>query len=278
MILKRSMEPDVKPKKGDLVKMHYVGRFSDGSCFDSSRWRQKPFEFVLGETEVIDGWDIMLETMAIGEIADLRIPPGYAYGEAGVEGYVPPNESLSFEVELLDIGTPMDPEPEESKAAEPAAEQSTPFFWDEVEDRESGKGRGYAWQATGSGSEICVTVPLSKDIKVKEVKVDIRTFSLSCKIGSETVIDSKVSQDVDMDESHWDFDVKDGNPYLLIYLAKLDPSKKWESLLEGGDEAPAESIDDVDMEVIDVDAALRMANAAVQKGTSRQAPTVIDTD
>jgi len=214
--------------------------------------------------------------MALGEVAQFRIPPDYAYGEVGAYLgdvlIVPPNETLSFEVELLDIGTPIEePEPEEAVTEEEAEEEEPEsdekiWFWEKDPERESGQGIGWAWQATGSGKEICVSVPVPADATIKQIKVDIRTFSLQCKIGNKVIIDHKISEDVDMDDSSWVVDVKDDKPYILIYLAKLKPEVKWESLLLGGDpkEAPAPEV--VEADVVDVDAALRAANAATRKG------------
>ncbi|CAK0816260.1 unnamed protein product, partial [Prorocentrum cordatum] len=272
-IIKRPVDAKETPKKGDMVVMHYVASLSDGTVFDSSRYRKERFQFVLGESEVIDGWDILVGTMALGEIAQFRIPPDYAYGEAGAkygdEVIVPPNETLTFEVELLDIGTPKEEEQVEEEP-EPESDEKT-WFWEKDPERESGKGIGWAWQATGSGKEICVSVPIPKDTTVKQIKVDIRTFSLLCKIGSQVFIDSKISQDVDMDDSYWVVDVKDDKPYLLIYLAKLNKEVRWESLLLGGDPVDAPAPKAVEADVVDVDAALRAANA-----TTRSSPGIID--
>merc|ERR1712032_605435 len=128
-------------------------------------------------------------------------------------------------------------------------------------------GPGYAWQATGTGKEILVTVPMPKDITIKEMKVDIRTFSLLCKVGDKVVIDHKVSQDVDMDDSHWDIELKDDTPYLLIYLAKLKPEVRWESLLQGGDPKESSKPDMIEPDVVDVDAALLAVNSASRRGS-----------
>lgn len=87
---------------GQTVKVHYVGTLTDETKFDSSRDRNEPFEFTLGGGEVIQGWDQGLVGMKIGGIRKLTIPPELGYGSADL-GKIPPNSTLNFEVELLEI-------------------------------------------------------------------------------------------------------------------------------------------------------------------------------
>lgn len=91
-----------KPKGGDEVTVHYVGTLeSDGSEFDSSRSRNKPFEFTLGKGQVIKGWDLGVATMKKGEVAKFTLAPEFAYGESGSPPKIPANATLIFEVELI---------------------------------------------------------------------------------------------------------------------------------------------------------------------------------
>ena len=82
--------------------MHYTGTLTDGTKFDSSRDRNEPFEFTIGEGQVIQGWDQGVMKMSLGEKAILFIGPDYGYGSSG-NGPIPPNANLKFEVELLRI-------------------------------------------------------------------------------------------------------------------------------------------------------------------------------
>ena len=89
------------------ISVHYEGKLTDGTVFDASRPRGQPFSFILGKGQVIKGWDLGIEGMAIGEIRRLTIPPEMGYGTAGAGGVIPPNATLIFEVELVAVSRPL---------------------------------------------------------------------------------------------------------------------------------------------------------------------------
>jgi peptidylprolyl isomerase len=92
------------PKPGDDVLVNYTGRFTSGKIFDTSLAPGRgPFELHLGHGEVIKGWDEGLSTMHVGGKRKLIIPPALAYGTRGYPGVIPPNTTLTFDVELLKI-------------------------------------------------------------------------------------------------------------------------------------------------------------------------------
>ena len=90
-------------KAGQNVSVHYVGTLPDGTKFDASRDRGKPFDFPLGGGRVIKGWDQGVAGMKVGGVRKLIIPPELGYGARGAGAVIPPNATLHFEVELLGV-------------------------------------------------------------------------------------------------------------------------------------------------------------------------------
>jgi len=92
------------PKKGDSLTMHYTGTLaSDGTKFDSSVDKGRPFTFTIGVGQVIKGWDDGVIQMSVGEKATLKITSDFGYGARGAGGVIPANADLVFEVELIKI-------------------------------------------------------------------------------------------------------------------------------------------------------------------------------
>ncbi len=88
---------------GDIISVHYTGRLENGTVFDSSISRGQPYQFPLGTGAVIAGWDEGVAGMREGGKRLLTIPPELAYGAQGFPPTIPPNATLIFEVELLDV-------------------------------------------------------------------------------------------------------------------------------------------------------------------------------
>ncbi|WP_259782942.1 FKBP-type peptidyl-prolyl cis-trans isomerase [Aestuariispira ectoiniformans] len=100
------------------VKVHYTGYLMDGTKFDSSVDRNQPFNFILGVGQVIPGWDKGVQGMRVGGKRELIIPPQLAYGPRGAGDAIPPNATLRFEVELLDVSGPKYSNIDSAKAVE----------------------------------------------------------------------------------------------------------------------------------------------------------------
>lgn len=88
---------------GQTAIVHYTGKLTDGTVFDSSIPRGEPFPFLLGAGQVIKGWDVGVLGMKVGEKRTLTIPAEMGYGASGYPGVIPPNATLIFDVELIAI-------------------------------------------------------------------------------------------------------------------------------------------------------------------------------
>ena len=95
-----------RARQGSVVVVHYTGRLLDGTKFDSSVDRGTPFEFTLGQSSVIQGWEEGVSSMRIGGKRQLIIPPDLAYGERGVGPIIKPGDTLVFDIELLEVRDP----------------------------------------------------------------------------------------------------------------------------------------------------------------------------
>jgi len=92
-----------KAEKGKTVSVHYKGQLTDGTVFDSSYKRNQPIDFALGVGQVIPGWDEGVGLLKVGDKARFVIPSDLAYGSAGAGGVIPPDATLVFDVELMDV-------------------------------------------------------------------------------------------------------------------------------------------------------------------------------
>lgn len=90
-------------RTGDAVNVDYVGTLEDGTKFDSSIDRGQPLAFTLGQGGLIEGWELGVKGMKIGEKRKLTIPPELAYGDQGAGDIIPPNSTLIFEITMLGI-------------------------------------------------------------------------------------------------------------------------------------------------------------------------------
>jgi FKBP-type peptidyl-prolyl cis-trans isomerase len=101
IIKKREGDGINYPKNGQVVRVHFDTYLDNGNKICSSRDDNRPFSFVLGDGEVIKAWDQTVAEMSLGEIILLKTTPEMAYGSKGIQGLVPQNANLKFEIELL---------------------------------------------------------------------------------------------------------------------------------------------------------------------------------
>jgi peptidylprolyl isomerase len=93
------------PQQGDFVKIRYVGKLLSGKIFDESP-KKEPYAFQMGKQQVIQGWEIALSKLRVGAKVTIYVPAKLAYGAMGIGDVIPPNTSLTYDIELVDILTP----------------------------------------------------------------------------------------------------------------------------------------------------------------------------
>jgi peptidylprolyl isomerase len=103
MIEGRGRNDAQQAKEGDVAVVHYTGYFLDGQVFDSSVEREEPATFTLGGGRLIRGWEEGVMRMKVGDRYRLIIPPNLAYGQEGINNLIPPNSTLIFDVELVEL-------------------------------------------------------------------------------------------------------------------------------------------------------------------------------
>src|SRR5262245_10632630 len=102
--VERKVGDGAEAKVGSTIKVHYTGTLENGKKFDSSRDRDEPFEVTIGKSRVIKGWTEGLQGMKAGGKRKLIIPPDLGYGKDGTpDGTIPPNATLIFEIEALEV-------------------------------------------------------------------------------------------------------------------------------------------------------------------------------
>ena len=94
---------DRPARRGDAVRIHYIGQFPDGRKFDSSIDRQETMDFRIGLGEVIRGWEEGVTGMKVGGRRKIVVPPELGYGARGIEDVVPPDQVLVFEIQLVEL-------------------------------------------------------------------------------------------------------------------------------------------------------------------------------
>lgn len=121
------------PEAGNIVLVHYTGMLEDGTIFDSSYERGEPFAFPLGAARVIPGWEEGIGMLNVGSKARLVIPPELGYGDRGAGDVIPPNATLIFDVELVDIQEGAPAAPTEVDAADYVTTESGLQYYDLAE-------------------------------------------------------------------------------------------------------------------------------------------------
>eukprot|EP00933_Yihiella_yeosuensis_P010502 TRINITY_DN117097_c0_g1_i1.p1 TRINITY_DN117097_c0_g1~~TRINITY_DN117097_c0_g1_i1.p1 ORF type:complete len:415 (-),score=80.96 TRINITY_DN117097_c0_g1_i1:182-1426(-) len=208
----------LRPQLGDDVSIHFIGTLEDGKVFDDSRRNRgdhDPFKFRLGMGHVIKGLDEGVATMVKGERALFEIHSELAYGEAGAGWKIPPNANVRFDVEVIDVEE-LDPLVEEDEDDQIEEE---PWGRDDVGEGGEGPNGRYRWDRRGQ--EVVVTVPLSDEIRAKDIVAEFYLKRVFVKAGDEVILQGVPGCDLEREECSWEVEPDvDGRRCLVINLQK----------------------------------------------------------
>ena len=222
-----------RPPWGGLVRVHFTGRFPNGTIFDDAHAR-KPYEFQLNTGTVVDGMERGVRSMRPGERAELRCDPEWAYGAKGVGSRIDPNATLHYEVELLDW-------------------QDGPTFENDSFDMDTyrkslegndvtcGQTDEYTW--TENGEEVTLWLKLLQGEGKREVICEFRPRDISVRIGNQgserVVVNGMLKGRTVPDDCYWV--LEDQHPTLgralQVVLSKAGAFTRWDGVIIGEPES-----------------------------------------
>lgn len=215
----------MRPRLGDRVTIQYTAMLSNGEEFFTTRDFESPFTFRVGHGETIQGIDDAVMDMSKGEYSVFTIAPKLAYGEEGLEGKVPPNETLTYEIELVDYRD-MDPEVDEFDE-----DFKIPDDLDKHGKNDLGPGGEdpngkYRWER--HGQEMIVIAPIGDGTTRKDIEYEVKKQWVKVVVAGDVLLDGEPGCDIDEDESDWEIKVdSDGRRSLFLHLKKDHEFKLW---------------------------------------------------
>ncbi len=232
-ILKPAPTDATVPPWGALVSVLFTGRFENGTVFDS-KFAESPFEFQLNAGIVVDGMGKGVASMSVGERALLRCESRWAYGAGGVPGHIPPNATLTYEVELQSWkkGPPIDDQDfdlETYKASLSGREAASGLTRD-----------GYEWVETGE--DVTLWLPLDESEGARDVTCEFHPREFRLRVGRRgdeaaasprVEIGGALRGRVISDECYWVIDdERDGGRALQVVLLKAGAFTRWDGVLQ----------------------------------------------
>ena len=211
---------------GAKVSVNYRASFENGTFFDVAHWgRSSPLEAQLTPASgLIDGLQKGIQSMRKGERARLTCEPRWAYGELGTPKRIPPNATLIYDVELVDVDRDGFDERDDDTFDLDAYRKTL-----EGGEVSSGRADGYAWRE--GGEELSVWVPLADDQGKRDVAVDFGLKEVAIAVGGAAVVAGRLRGKVRIDDCYWVIDDDyEGGRALQVVLAKASTFTKWEGL------------------------------------------------
>jgi hypothetical protein len=229
-VLRKPAPPGGKPAPpyGALVQLLYTCAFENGTVFDET-YRETPYEFQLNTGRAVDGLELGVGCMRVGEQATLTCEPEWAFGSAGAGDTVPADSIIIYEAELLgwEEGPPIENDEFDLRAYR-ADMEGKPISEGETEH--------FRWRE--SASELAISFALGEDQGARDVRCDFRPRLLSVQVGGGAAVEGELRGKVSPEDCYWVIDDESGDRELKVVLAKAKMYDRWDGVFRRASAAP----------------------------------------
>ena len=208
------------PPYGAVVQICYTCSFENGTLFDKRYW-ERPFEFQLNTGRAVDGLELGVGSMVIGERATLTCAPEWAFGSAGAGDTVPGDAVVVYDVKLLSWS---DGPPIESDDLDLRAYRA------DMEGRPVSKGTTDVFSWIESGTEVAISFSLADGKRARDIECDFRPRRLRVRIGEGDAVEGELRGKVCPEDCYWIIDDESGERVLKVILAKSILYDRWEGV------------------------------------------------
>lgn len=225
-LLRKSAPPGGKPEPpyGALVQIVYTCAFENGTVFDDV-YREKPYEFQLNTGRAVDGLELGVGSMLVGEEATFKCEPEWAFGSAGAGDTVPADAVIVYEVQLLgwEEGPPIENDNLDLRA-----------YRADMEGKPISEGKTESFRWRESASELAIQFALGEGQGARDVRCSFRPRLLSVQVAGQEAVEGELRGKVSPEECYWVIDDEGGERELKVVLTKSKVYERWDGVFRRG--------------------------------------------